>query len=272
MVGPDHHRPIGSCHSSHGGKVIQRLAIHLAVLLGASATLTTMASAVDCVPPAPGEPTFVDETCTDTRWNAPFIDIDEMRTTPVPHRFVHGGFTGTDTKFSIAFPPAEQYQGRFIEGPTHQLNNETLSAAQISFVLASGGYAVASNQGGSGHCTTTECAVFGGLDPTIGGYRANAAAAKYSRELAAAMYGPHRPYGYIHGGSGGAYQTVSSLENTSIYDGGVPFVLGSEAAIPTAYTVRINAQRILGPSGKFPCIDDAYDAGGSGDPVSSCNL
>ncbi|HXK22691.1 MAG TPA: hypothetical protein VMS55_08455 [Myxococcota bacterium] len=216
---------------------------------------------------------FITDDCIDPVLNTPYIDIDEMRTTPVPHRFVHGGFTGTDTKFSIAFPPAAQYQGRFIEGPTHQLNDETLSADQISFVLASGGYAVASNQGGSGHCTTTECAVFGGLDPTIGGYRANAAAAKYSRQLAMAYYGTSkRPYGYIHGGSGGAYQTVSSLENTSIYDGGVPFVLGSEAAIPTAYTVRINAQRILGSAGKFPCIDQAYDAGGSGDPVTECSL
>ena len=252
-------------------RFVQGMAAGVAVVLG-TGLATRTASAVDCTSPTPGAPMFITDNCTDPVLNAPFIDTDEMRTTPVPHRFVHGGFTGTDTKFAMAFPPAAQYQGRFIEGPTHQLNTEAISAAQISFVLASGGYVVNSNQGGSGHCTTTECAVFGGLDPTIGGYRANAAAAKYSRELAAAMYGPHRPYGYIHGGSGGAYQTVSSLENTSIYDGGVPFVLGSEAAIPTAYTVRINAQRILGPAGKFPCIDDAYDAGGSGDPVSSCNL
>lgn len=251
------------------------------VALGTSSTLAATAStegrhkpekAHDCSAPYSGAPMFITDSCTDPVLNAPYIDLDEMRTTPVPHRFVHGGFSGTDTKFSIAFPPSGQYQGRFFEGPTHPLNTETLSATQISFALASGAYALASNQGGSGHCTTTECAVFGGLDPSIGGYRANAAAAKYSRVLAAAMYGRHRPYGYIFGGSGGAYQTVSSLENTSIYDGGVPFVLGSQAAIPTAYTVRINAQRILGPSGKFPCIWDAFEPGGSGDPYTSCAL
>src|SRR5258705_9125091 len=89
-----------------------------AVALGGG-SLAKMASAVDCAPPSPGEPTFVDDTCTDTRWNAPFIDVDEMRTPPVPHRYVHGGFTGTSALFAFYFPPAEQYQGRFIQGPVH---------------------------------------------------------------------------------------------------------------------------------------------------------
>src|SRR5262245_45550046 len=276
MVGPDHHRPIGSCHSSHGGKVIQRLAIHLAVLLGASASLAKTASAVDCAPPSPGEPTFVDETCTDTRWNAPFIDVDEMRTTPVPHRYVHGGFTGTSALFAFYFPPPEQYQGRFIQGPVHPLTvfpgQENLSAAQISFVLASGGYAVMTNQGGAAEAPiTSDGVLIQGKNPEIF-YRTNAAAAKYSRQVAAAYYGPHRPYGYIFGGSGGAYQSISCVENTTVWDGAVPFVLGSESAIPTAYTVRIHVQRIIGPTGKFPCIDQAYDAGGSGDPATECNL
>ena len=262
----------GRAPSPRRGIFAQGMPTGLAAVLAAGLAAAGTASAEDCTSPSPGAPIFITDDCTDPDITGPFIDVDEMRTDPVPHRFVHGGFTGTDTKFSIAFPPAEQYQGRFFQGPTHQLNDEDLSDNTIAFTLASGAYAVASNQGGSDHCTTTECAVFSGLDPSIGGYRANAAAAKYSRELAAEMYGPHRPYGYIYGGSGGAYQTVSSLENTSVYDGGVPFVLGHENSIPTSYTLRINAQRIIGPSGKFPCIDDAYDAGGSGDPASSCDL
>ena len=126
--------------------------------------------------------------------------------------------------------------------------------------------------GGSEAAIFTEAVLFFGFDAETVGYRVNAAAAKFSREVAAEMYGPHRPYGYLFGGSGGAYQTISSAENTTVWDGYVPFVLGNENSIPTAYSVRIHAQRILGPSGKFPCILDAVDPGGSGDPVGSCNL
>jgi hypothetical protein len=44
-----------------------------------------------------------------------FIDIDEWRDSPRPHRYVHGGFEGTHTLFSCYFPPAEQYRGRFLQ-------------------------------------------------------------------------------------------------------------------------------------------------------------
>jgi hypothetical protein len=252
---------------------MQRLAIHLAILLGTSMTLATMASAVDCVPPASGEPTFVDETCTDTRWNNPVIEVDEMRATPVPHRYVNGRFDGTSARFSFYFPPAEQYQGRFIQGPVHPLTlNENLGNTQIAFVIASGGYAVMTNQGGAAEAPiTSDGVIIQGKNPEIF-YRVNAAAAKFSRQVAADYYGPHRPYGYIHGGSGGAYQSVSCMENTTVWDGAVPFVQGSESAIPTAYTVRIHVQRILGPTGKFACVDQAYDVGGSGDPATECAL
>jgi hypothetical protein len=36
------------------------------------------------------------------------------------HLYIHGGFTGTDAKFSFCFPPEEEYQGRFFQA-THQL-------------------------------------------------------------------------------------------------------------------------------------------------------
>ena len=49
------------------------------------------------------------------RLDADRFDIDEQRTTPAPHRYIHGGFKGTDAKFSFYFPPREQYQGRFFQ-------------------------------------------------------------------------------------------------------------------------------------------------------------
>ena len=81
------------------------------------------------------------------------------------------------------------------------------------------------------------------------------------------MYGARRPYGYAYGGSGGAYRTVGSIENTTgVWDGAVPYVLGSTMAIPNMFTARIRAMRIL--KDKFPQILDAVEPGGSGDPYA----
>ena len=89
-------------------------------------------------------------------------------------------------------------------------------------------------------------------------------AARYARVVAAQMYGEHRPYGYAYGGSGGGYRTIGSAENTSgVWDGFVPYVIGSPMAIPNMFTVRMHAQRIL--RDRFDQIVDAVEPGGSGD-------
>jgi hypothetical protein len=210
--------------------------------------------------------------CVDPRLREPYVDIDEMRNTPVAHRYVHGGFKGADAKFAFYFPAKEQYQGRFFQ-PTHQLQtSENAAPGNISFAVASGAYWVQTNMGGSENPTTAEQTLSGKFDPAIRGYRVNAAAAKYSRILAAQMYGAHRTYGYLHGGSGGAYQTITSAEHTSgVWDGVVPYVLGAPNAIPGNFTVRIHALRVLRVRDKFPAIMDAIDPGGSGIPYAGLN-
>ena len=131
------------------------------------------------------------------------------------HLYIHGGFTGTDAKFSFCFPPEEEYQGRFFQ-VTHQLlAGEEATPRHIAFALASGGYSVQTNMGGSDNPRTAEESASGQFDTTIRGYRVNAVAAKFSRVVAADVYGPHRTYGYLYGGSGGAYQTVTSAEMTA---------------------------------------------------------
>ena len=57
----------------------------------------------------------------------PFVDIDEWRDVPVRHRYVHGGFTGTDLRFSMYFPPAERYDGRFMQPLMHIAGNENVA-------------------------------------------------------------------------------------------------------------------------------------------------
>jgi hypothetical protein len=95
----------------------------------------------------------------------------------------------------------------------------------------------------------------------------NAAAAKFSRVKAVELYGQHRPFGYLHGPSGGAFQTITSMEQTEgVWDGAVPQVMGCPNAIPGVFTVRIHALRVLKAGDKFTQIMDAIDPGGSGHP------
>ena len=129
---------------------------------------------------------------------------------------------------------------------------------KIGFSIASGGYFVETNGGGLIAGPGSDA------DPTIGAYRANAAAATYSRVVAAEMYGDHRPYGYVYGGSGGGYRTIGCAENTTgVWDGFVPYVIGSSMAIPNMFTVRMHAQRML--RDVLDGIVDAVEPGGSGD-------
>lgn len=208
----------------------------------------------------------------DTLFKEPYVDKDEWREVPVRHRYVHGGFKGTNTRFSFYFPPKEKYQRRFFQYITPFPDNENLSQGasgeddKIGFSISSGAYFIETNGGGR--------VDFGrpgfGADPSIGAYRANAASAQYSRVVAAQIYGPHRPYGYAFGGSGGAYRTVGGIENTeSVWDGVVPYVLGSPMAIPNVFTVRMHAMRVL--KDKFPQMLDAVEPGGSGNMYAGLN-
>lgn len=198
----------------------------------------------------------------------PYVDLDEWRDEPTRHRYVHGGFAGTETRFSIYLPPQEQYGGRFFHYITPVPDSEHLSQGQvgeedrISFAIQSGGYFLETNGGGPSAADP-----FSSVDPTIGAYRANAASAQYSRVVASEQYGPHRPFGYAFGGSGGGYRTIGGAENTSgVWDGFVPYVIGSPMAIPNCFTARVHALRIL--RDRFDGIVDALEPGGSGDPYA----
>jgi hypothetical protein len=210
-------------------------------------------------------------TIKDSLFNKPFIDIDEWRDVPVRHRYIHGGFKGTETRFSFHFPPKKKYQARFFQYITPFPDNENLSQGasgeedKIGFSIASGAYFIETNGGGRIDFTNPRA-----NDPTIGAYRANAASAQFSRAVALEIYGGERPFGYAFGGSGGAYRTIGGFENTDgIWDGIVPYVLGSPMAIPNVFTVRMHAMRIL--KDKFPQIIDALEPGGSGDMYAGLN-
>ena len=148
----------------------------------------------------------------DPLFKQPYIDVDEWRDTPTRHRYVHGGFKGTDTRFSFYFPPRARYRGHFFQYITPVPDSETLSQGnrgeedRIGFSLASGAYFIETNGGGPAGMAMPGS----GVDPSIAGYRANAAAARYSRLVAQQIYGTKRPYAYAFGGSGGAFRTLGA--------------------------------------------------------------
>ena len=91
----------------------------------------------------------------DALFAQPYIDQDEWRDTTVRHRYIHGGFKGTQTRFSFYFPDPAQYQGRFFQHITpvpDSENNAQLPGEpeedKIGFAIASGAYFVETNGGG----------------------------------------------------------------------------------------------------------------------------
>ncbi len=214
------------------------------------------------------KPLFVTGDSIDPDFAEPFVEIDEQRAEPVPHRYVHGGFKGTNARFSFYFPPAAQYQGRFFHNTYPMAVTSDIGPFPIAFEVAMGdlGFTLDS---GAAYVQTNNGGAFrvAGVDPAIAAYRVNAAAAKFARVMAREVYGrDHRAYGYLFGGSGGAYQTMGAAQNTSgVWDGFVPFVPGCNHAIPSMFTARMHALRVLRQRGKLAEIADAVDVGGSGD-------
>src|SRR3982750_631297 len=122
----------------------------------------------------------------DTVFKEPFVDVDEWRDKPVRHRYVHGGFKGTEGRFSFYFPSKEKYQGRFFQYITPFPDNENLSQGasgeedKVGFSITHGAYFIETNEGGRIDFSKPTAG-----DPTIGAYRVNAASAQFSRVIAA---------------------------------------------------------------------------------------
>lgn len=202
----------------------------------------------------------------DEYFSKPYIDVEEWRDTPVRHYYVHGGFEGTEidgtneARFCLYFPEKEAYEGRFFQylspAPEDEHESEHLTGEddKISFALTHGAYYVVSNQGGF---------MLGGDGSRL--YKTSANTAEFSRKIANRLYGyDHRPYGYVFGGSGGSFKTISCMEMTEgVWDGAVPYVIANPMATPNVFCPRVRAMRVLGDEGMAKVMDNV-DAGGSG--------
>ena len=205
-------------------------------------------------------------TPTDTFFGPPFVDVDEWREAPHRHRFVHGGFEGTHTLFSIYLPEPEAYGGRFIQWLQGGVGGSERSAplgGALEVARAARAVLVDSNQGHLGNSMD-------GLrgDPTILQFRASAQVARYAREVAAQMYGSPPHHGYLVGGSGGAMRTTICLEKVDgLWDGGVAFMINHGGMVAFQWPLLVRAQMVL--RDRLPEVVDAVDAGGSGDPFGA---
>lgn len=202
----------------------------------------------------------------DAFFAAPYVDIDERRDSPIPHRYVHGGFATTATRFSFYFP--DSYEGRFFHflegGYGGNENTASVRGSQfggLAFAASRGGFFVESNQG---HVGAEPCPKAGD-DATVYGYRASAECARFARHLAGSVYGEAPRHGYLFGGSGGGHRTLLAMEyvEDDVWDGGVASVIGAPNTM-RAYSAMNNARRLIGP--RFAQVIDAIEPGGSSNP------
>lgn len=253
-----------------------RLAVLLPSLAIAMGIHSAPGAAATCSKSASNDALFITGSCDDPVLNKPYIDVrasgsatDPVTGVTVRYTYVHGGFVGTKVRFAYYFPPANRYKGRFFEATYPlvrqakaspdclKLGETSTTVCFVVFALSHGAYVVSSNNAGG--------VPAGG---TLAPYRANAAAAKYSRFIAAQIYGnASRPRGYLCGASGGAYQTLGAAENTSgVWEGFVPMVPGVPNAIPSFQASQLLALRVL--RGAFPGIVAAMAPEGSGNPFA----
>lgn len=215
------------------------------------------------------------EVRQDPDYQHPEFDADEVRERTLPdgtqksYRYMHGSFPNKSVKFSFCIPMREDYQGRFYHylspfpSPDEELSSQGHTGLddKIAFCLTHGAAFVESNMGS--HAT------FGGsTEPKIV-MKSSSAVAELCRETLLKIYGGPRPYGYVYGGSGGSYKTFSCIENSTAWDGAVPYVIGSPVSLPNTITLHAQGQRTLRKC--FSKIIDALDAGGSGDMYENLN-
>ena len=76
---------------------------------------------------------------SDQYFGQPYIDVDEQRDAPYPHRHVHGGFADCDARFTFYFPDPSEWQGRMympLEG-AHAGNEDAFGGPMGEPVLVS---------------------------------------------------------------------------------------------------------------------------------------
>jgi hypothetical protein len=211
----------------------------------------------------------------DPYFGSPFIDEDVWDEAGVRHRYVHGGFEGTDTRFAFYFPELGRYEGRFIQFLEGAMGGHEGKAAHpddfiaqfVSMAAAFGAYFLECN---TGHIDADN----GPDDRTVTAYRANAESARYARVLAEEMYGAAPHHGYLVGGSSGGLRSIFAMEHVDdVWNGAVPFVVGPLTSFTVGTSMRV--PRMINAGGALALLSttsrakvlDAVEPGGD-DPLA----
>ena len=199
-----------------------------------------------------------------------FVDVDEWRDVPVRHRYVHGGFEGTDTRFSFYFPPAEQWQGRLLQTLEGGNGGHENTARVRRWARRRGSRsrrrAAATSSSRTRATSATTCGSCSASRPwarTV----PSAESARYSWVLAEEMYGAPPHHGYVLGGSGGSARCLLCLETCpDVWQGAVPYIMGHSTSWSLGFSVQAHAARVLGSA--IAAVIDAVEPGGDGDPFA----
>jgi hypothetical protein len=193
------------------------------------------------------------------------IDMDEVRKKPIEHRFVHGSFQNTHTRFILCFPKDDNYGGRFIQHLQGGLGGNEYTgyySGGLYLALRNNAYYVESNQGHTGDLSVLR------NRGSVFDWGASVATAQYGREFAKKMYGEEPHHGYLYGGSGGGYRCIKCAEApVKAWDAFMPMIM-SYPSFFTFYDSLI-ALTVLILGDKIKDVVDATDPGGSGDPIGT---
>jgi hypothetical protein len=203
----------------------------------------------------------------------PFVDTDEWRESPRRHRYIHGGFEGTHTRFSFYLPPPELYKGRMFQflsggqgGDEHSLTVGMFGSGVPVFELCFedlGGYMVESNQGHFIDEGNT------GVSGDVELFVASAETGVYSKIFAEQVYGTAPHHSYVWGGSGGGLRSIACIENRpDVWDGAAPSLIGEGSGSSLSSAL---AYWWLYCRDKRADIIDATEPGGTGDPFATLN-
>ncbi|KFY26671.1 hypothetical protein V493_03942 [Pseudogymnoascus sp. VKM F-4281 (FW-2241)] len=220
------------------------LAAYIVVLSSLSNKAVAIASydGPPCKSAEVGGPFYITPACIDPIYSTPIILSQTDEQWPTPHHLVNGHFNGTDVSFNIYLPPKPHWHRRFFQ-VVYPLQTASAISVDIGSALYNGGYLV--QAAGAG-----------------GGYRGDAAAAKFAKEAAQSYYDTReRVYGYILGASAGSIVATSAIENSiGVWDGGIPIVQMTPATLPHLYGIRSYASFVI--LGKADLITDAIKPGG----------
>lgn len=212
----------------------------------------------------------------DLRFDDPYEDISEDRVrslpdgTQIPYHYIHGGFRKMKVKFSLCLPEKDVFAGRFFQnispfpGPDEEMASLQLTGDDdwVGFALKYHAAFVESNMGST--------AAFGPKEDDTVVWKSSAQVALYAKKRIMEFYGCPSPIAVIYGGSGGGYKTMACIENVDgVWDGAVPYVIGSPASLPNTITMHVQGLRVLRNClGK---ITENLDAGGSGNMYDGLN-